>query len=111
MGELREGEEAPPALGDTWRMNFYAMQNNGGVAWSPILGQGNFHRATRFGRVTWSEAGFSPPPAPAAATASVAPSASVGMRRVPARELLERGRAERDRVMVPDRSTKRAEKE
>ncbi len=33
------------------------------------------------------------------------------MRRVPARELLERGKAERDRVMVPDRSTKRAEEE
>jgi hypothetical protein len=34
-------------------MNFYAMKNNGGTAWSPILGQGNFHRATRFGRVRW----------------------------------------------------------
>ena len=44
----------PPKPGDTWRMNFYAMENNGGTAWSPILGQGNFHRATRFGRVTWS---------------------------------------------------------
>jgi hypothetical protein len=32
-------------------MNFYAMQDNGGVAWSPILGQGNFHKASRFGRV------------------------------------------------------------
>ncbi|WP_437547416.1 hypothetical protein WME97_45705 [Sorangium sp. So ce367] len=32
-------------------MNFYAMQNNGGAAWSPILGEGNFHRARRFGRV------------------------------------------------------------
>jgi hypothetical protein len=44
----------PPKPGDTWRMNFYAMENNGGTAWSPILGQGNFHKATRFGRVTWS---------------------------------------------------------
>jgi hypothetical protein len=44
----------PPKPGDTWRMNFYAMENNGGTAWSPILGQGNFHRATRFGKVTWS---------------------------------------------------------
>jgi hypothetical protein len=34
-------------------MNFYAMKNNGGVAWSPILGQGNFHRASRFGVVHW----------------------------------------------------------
>lgn len=44
----------PPKPGDTWRMNFYAMENNGGTAWSPILGQGNFHRAARFGRVVWS---------------------------------------------------------
>ena len=44
----------PPKPGDTWRMNFYAMENNGGTAWSPILGQGNFHRATRFGKVTWA---------------------------------------------------------
>ncbi len=44
----------PPKLGDQWRMNFYAMRNNGGVAWSPILGQGNFHKASRFGKVTWA---------------------------------------------------------
>lgn len=44
----------PPKPGDTWRMNFYAMENNGGTAWSPILGQGNFHRSSRFGRVTWT---------------------------------------------------------
>jgi hypothetical protein len=44
----------PPKPGDTWRMNFYAMENNGGTAWSPILGQGNFHRSARFGKVTWS---------------------------------------------------------
>ncbi|WP_394821325.1 carbohydrate-binding family 9-like protein [Pendulispora albinea] len=50
----------PPKLGDTWRMNFYAMKNNGGVAWSAILGQGNFHKATRFGRVTWGVAPSSP---------------------------------------------------
>ena len=45
------------------------MKNNGGVAWSPILGQGNFHRASRFGKVSW---GGAPVPGPAAA----APSAS-----------------------------------
>jgi hypothetical protein len=48
-------ERAPPRPGDTWRANFYAMEDNGGVAWSPILGQGNFHRASRFGRVTFGE--------------------------------------------------------
>lgn len=45
--------KVPPAPGSSWRMNFYAMQDNGGVAWSPILGMGNFHKATRFGRVKW----------------------------------------------------------
>jgi hypothetical protein len=48
-------KRSPPAPGDSWRMNFYAMKNNGGVAWSPILGMGNFHRASRFGRVRWLE--------------------------------------------------------
>ncbi len=44
----------PPKAGDVWRVNFYAMKNNGGVAWSPILGQGSFHKATRFGKITWA---------------------------------------------------------
>jgi hypothetical protein len=44
---------APPAPGDAWRMNFYAMKRNDGVAWSPILGEGNFHKASRFGRVVF----------------------------------------------------------
>jgi hypothetical protein len=48
-----KARRSPPAPGDVWRMNFYAMKNNGGVAWSPILGMGNFHRASRFGRVRW----------------------------------------------------------
>ncbi len=58
---LAKAKQAPPALGDKWRMNIYAMQNNGGVAWSPILGQGNFHKASRFGKVTWAEKGWEPP--------------------------------------------------
>ena len=48
----------PPKPGDTWRMNFYAMKDNGGVAWSPILNAGNFHRASRFGRVVWATPGM-----------------------------------------------------
>jgi hypothetical protein len=55
--------KVPPEIGSTWRMNFYAMKNNGGVAWSPILRQGNFHKASRFGRVLWTEKGFLPPEA------------------------------------------------
>jgi hypothetical protein len=50
-GAFSKAKRTPPTAEDTWRMNFYAMKNNGGVAWSPILGQGNFHKATRFGRV------------------------------------------------------------
>lgn len=46
-----KAKRTPPKPADMWRMNFYAMQNNGGIAWSPILGQGNFHKASRFGRV------------------------------------------------------------
>jgi hypothetical protein len=47
----------PPKPGDVWRVNFYAMKQNGGVAWSPILGQGNFHKASRFASITWAVAG------------------------------------------------------
>jgi len=48
---LTKAKAAPPRGGDRWRANFYAMENNGGAAWSPILGKGNFHRASRFGRL------------------------------------------------------------
>ncbi|HEY4157553.1 MAG TPA: carbohydrate-binding family 9-like protein, partial [Polyangiaceae bacterium] len=76
-----KAHQTPPELGATWRLNFYAMKNNGGVAWSPILGQGNFHRASRFGRVLWAEKGWAPPAPiagapPSAAPASAAPSAA-----------------------------------
>ncbi len=68
----------PPKGGDEWRMNFYAMKNNSGVAWSPILGQGNFHKASRFGRVLWATADMPPPAAAGSAVAagSAAPSMS-----------------------------------
>jgi hypothetical protein len=56
-----KAKQAPPHAGDTWRMNFYVMQDNGGAAWSPILGQGNFHRASRFGRVRWTGGGAPAP--------------------------------------------------
>ena len=48
-----KAQKTPPAPGSSWRINFYSMQNNGGTAWSPILGMGNFHKASRFGRVVW----------------------------------------------------------
>ena len=49
------GQKDPGFRGKTIRMNFYAMKNNGGVGWSPILGEGNFHKATRFGRVHFAD--------------------------------------------------------
>ena len=51
---LTRAHRAPPQPGDRWRLNLYAMQDNSGVAWSPILGRGNFHRTSRFGRVIWT---------------------------------------------------------
>ena len=63
----------PPKPGETWRINFYAMKNNSGVAWSAIMKQGNFHKASRFGKITWMVPGMAPPPA---ASASGAPSAA-----------------------------------
>lgn len=47
-------KQLPPKAGDTWRVNMYAMENNGGTAWSAILGQGNFHKSARFGKITWA---------------------------------------------------------
>jgi hypothetical protein len=55
-------------------MNFYAMKNNSGVSFSPILGQGNFHKASRFGRVTW----VTPDMAAAPAASGSAPAAVAG---------------------------------
>ena len=56
----KPGQHAPKP-GESWRLNFYAMRQNGGVAWSPILGKGNFHKAERFGRVTFSVPGAAGP--------------------------------------------------
>ncbi|MEI9938007.1 MAG: carbohydrate-binding family 9-like protein [Pseudomonadota bacterium] len=67
---FNKAAKLPPELGSSWRINFYAMKNNGGVAWSPILGQGNFHKASRFGRVVWSKKGGVGPATSASASAS-----------------------------------------
>lgn len=71
-----KAKKTPPEIGSEWRVNLYAMQNNGGAGWSPILGQGNFHKASRFGKLLFAEAGWQPPaPAVASAAASATPSA------------------------------------
>jgi hypothetical protein len=43
----------PPKPGDVWRLNLYSFRDGQrqALAWSPLRGQGNFHRAARFGRV------------------------------------------------------------
>ena len=49
----------PPHVGDTWRVNLYSFRDGqrDSLAWSPILGEGNFHRASRWGRVTFAAGG------------------------------------------------------
>jgi hypothetical protein len=43
----------PPHAGDIWRLNLYSFRDGQQLAlgWSPIRGQGNFHRSSRFGRI------------------------------------------------------------
>lgn len=73
-----KAKQAPPELGQTWRVNLYAMQNNGGVAWSPILKQGNFHKASRFGRVLWASKDWAGPAADSPQAAAAVASAPSG---------------------------------
>lgn len=49
---------APPQPGQSWRANLYSFRDNqsAALAWSPILGKGNFHFAPRFGRLTFVDA-------------------------------------------------------
>jgi hypothetical protein len=85
-------QHAPPRVGDEWRMNFYAMQNNGGVSWSAILGQGNFHKASRFGRVLWAAPGWlAPGSRPTTSASAATPSASAAPS-APAASAKARGR-------------------
>jgi hypothetical protein len=46
----------PPHEGDTWRLNLYSFRDGqrDALAWSPILGKGNFHFASRWGRVVFA---------------------------------------------------------
>jgi hypothetical protein len=81
-----KAKAVPPKPGDAWRMNLYAMHDNSGVAWSPILGQGNFHRATRFARVRWVDKKSDPPLAaqgPEKLTPSPAPTAAAAAKPAP----------------------------
>ncbi len=48
----------PPRLGDIWRINLYSFRDgqSEAMSFSPILGQGNFHRASRWGRLRFGGA-------------------------------------------------------
>lgn len=67
---------APPKVGDVWRINLYSFRDGQGssLAWSPIVGQGNFHKSARFAQVTFTGE-MSAAPA-ASGSASAAPSGS-----------------------------------
>jgi len=71
-----KAKKVPPQPGSSWRLNVYAMHDNQGVAWSPILGQGNFHKAARFGRVSWVTEPSAAPAKLAAASEPGKPSAA-----------------------------------
>jgi hypothetical protein len=88
-----KAKKAPPELGDTWRINFYAMQQNGGVAWSPIMGQGNFHKASRFGKILFAEKGWLP--------TGAAPPLVSGMPAAPAPHGLPRPARQTPRLRTP----------
>jgi len=43
----------PPKSGDVWRIDLYSFRDGQrqSLAWSPIRGQGNFHKSARWGRI------------------------------------------------------------
>jgi hypothetical protein len=59
-----KAKATPPAIGDTWRLNLYAVQQGPAVGWTPVLKAGEFHRASRFGRVLFAEKGYEKTAAP-----------------------------------------------
>ena len=56
----------PPRPGDVWRLNLYSFRDGQkqALAWSPLRDEGNFHKASRFGRVVFWDTRM--PTAPAA---------------------------------------------
>lgn len=76
--KVRAGAVAlPPKPGDVWRVNLYSFKDGqrAALGWSPILGQGNFHKTARFGEITFAGEGGALPAA-ASASASASGSAS-----------------------------------
>jgi hypothetical protein len=60
---VRARTPVPPRPGDLWRINLYSFRDaqRDAMAWSPILGQGNFHRSSRWGRVRFAGAASDAP--------------------------------------------------
>jgi hypothetical protein len=57
IGAVSPRVQVPPRPGDIWRINLYSFRDGQrrALAWSPLRGQGNFHRASRFGRIRFVE--------------------------------------------------------
>ena len=53
----KNGTPHVPTPGAVWRLNLYAFRDGQSVAnaWSPIRGEGNFHRSTRWGRIRFGQ--------------------------------------------------------
>jgi len=87
--KAREGVAIPPKPGDTWRVNLYSFKDGqkAALAWSPIQGQGNFHKSARFGQVTFAGVGGVLPaasaPAAASGSASAPPAAALSIKDMP----------------------------
>jgi hypothetical protein len=45
----------PPQRGEVWRLNLYSFRDGQAqsLAWSPLRGQGNFHKSSRWGRIAF----------------------------------------------------------
>ncbi len=91
--KARAGIAIPPKPGDVWRVNLYSFKDGqrAALAWSPLLGQGNFHKSSRFGEITFAGVGGVVAPAAsgsvsaaASGSASAAPKASAAPAKAPA---------------------------
>lgn len=78
---------APPVNGDTWRINLYSFRDGQkqALSWSPIMGEGNFHKAAHFGKVRFTDGTPMPVPSavPAPSVSASGSGATPGLRALP----------------------------
>ncbi|HET9960393.1 MAG TPA: carbohydrate-binding family 9-like protein [Polyangiaceae bacterium] len=79
-----KAKKTPPVLGDTWRMNFYAINERDLVGWQSYPTLRGPLQTSWFGRVTWAEKGFQIQAATAPSASSAAPAASGSAASAPA---------------------------